>query len=101
MISSRKRKKNNTDDNTGTRTSGIIVYDINNNIVIKNLNEDNGFKLHDECYVLEAHPKLDDVILTVTNSNEVILLNFMTNQIISKFSEENYFFSSDNYSPLI
>jgi WD40 repeat protein len=106
LISSKKRKRTLNNPNEGVhagnsngeasckRSSSINIYDINRNSIINKLSEDNGFNIHDECYVLEAHPRVENLILTVNTSNEVLVVNFITNQIVSKFKEENYFFNN-------
>jgi WD40 repeat protein len=80
--------------NVYKRSSSILVYDINQNKMIRRYDSENGFNIHDECYVLESHPINEEVILTVSNCNEIILFNFLTGQILCKFKEENYFFNN-------
>jgi hypothetical protein len=98
LISSKKRKKglNNEDNNLDSqkRSSSITIFDLGKSKVVNKLSEENGFNIHDECYVLESHPQHESLLLTVTNANEVIIVNFLTNQILSKFKEENYFFNN-------
>jgi WD40 repeat protein len=101
LISSKKRKKalngnepNDSSPNCQKRSSSITIFDLSKNKVVNKLSEENGFNIHDECYVLESHPRNESLLLTVTNANEVIIVNFLTNQIISKFKEENYFFNN-------
>jgi hypothetical protein len=113
LISSKNKKKihansvnnninaNNLNNNPNTnstqlckRSSSMLIYDANKESVIKRLDEENNFNFHDEVYVLEPHPVHEEIVLTVLNTSEVILLNFMTNEILCKFTEENYFFNN-------
>ena len=85
---------NNINCQNNKRSSAMLVYDTHKEVVIKRLDEDNNFNFHDECYVLEPHPKYDDIVLTVLNTSDVIILNFLTNEVLCKFREENYFFNN-------
>lgn len=80
------------------RTSAILVYDLNSNSAIRRYDSENGFPFHDECYVLESHPVHEEIILTVTNTNEVLLFNFLSGEILCKFMEENYFFNNISHN---
>lgn len=85
---------NTNSSQSNKRSSSMLIYDANKEYVIKRLDEDNNFNFHDEVYVLEPHPIYEEIVLTVLNTSEVILLNFMTNEILCKFTEENYFFNN-------
>jgi hypothetical protein len=84
--------KNN--DYSNNRTSSILVYSKYSNSVIKRYDHKNGLAIHDECYVLEPHPENEEIILTVMNSNEIIIFNFISGNILCRFTEENYFFNN-------
>ena len=76
------------------RTSSLIVYSIHSKKIIRKYNEQNGFNCHDECFVLESHPIFENVILTISGMNHIILFNFISGTIIKQFVENNYFFTN-------
>ena len=76
------------------RTSSLIVFSIQSKKIIRKYNEQNGFNCHDECFVLESHPIFENIILTISGMNHIILFNFITGTIIKQFVENNYFFTN-------
>lgn len=76
------------------RSSAIIVYSLQNKKIIKKYNENNQFSCHDECFVLESHPMYEEIILTISGTNHIVLFNFISGQIIKQFTETNYFFTN-------
>ena len=110
IISSKPRKKyinevknnqkeiNNNQNILLRRSSSLIVYSISLNNIIKKYNELNGFHCHDECFVLESHPLNEEIILTISGTNNIVLFNFLTGEIIKEFTENNFFFSNISQS---
>ena len=85
---------NNNQENNPKRSSSLIVYSLSLNRIIKKYNELNGFHCHDECFVLESHPINEEIILTISGTNHIVLFNFLTGEIIKEFTENNFFFSN-------
>ena len=110
IISSKPRKKyinevknnqnkiDNKENIVLRRSSSLIVYSISLNNIIKKYNELNGFHCHDECFVLESHPLNEEIILTISGTNNIVLFNFLTGEIIKEFTENNFFFTNISQS---
>ncbi len=76
------------------RSSAILIFQLDCNRLIRRFDEENGFSLHDECYILESHPRKEEILLTVTSLNEIVLLDFIKGVTLKKFKEENFFFTN-------
>ena len=87
-IISSKRKFNNENKK---RSSSLFIYNTHTNKVIYRT-EDSELNIHDECYLLEAHPKLENIILTSCDVNEVMIFDIKQRKSIFKYNLKNYFF---------
>ena len=95
IISSQKKK-----DSAKKRNSSLFVYDVHKKQQLYKLNNENNLEIHDECYILEAHPEKENLVLTCCNANEVIIFDIYQKKIIFKYKIKNYFFA-DLDEPLL
>lgn len=94
IISSKKKIDNK-------RSSTLYIYDVHLKEKIMELGNNDGYEIHDECYMLEHHPTKENLILTSCSSNEVIIVDILIKKVIFKFSIKNYFFPNIDDTLLI
>ncbi|MCQ2817211.1 MAG: hypothetical protein MJ252_08105 [archaeon] len=110
IISSKQRKKgfqsknllpngligNNeyVNDHSNKRSSALLVYSLKQNQIIKKYNAEKGLSFDDQCFILDSHPKIEEIVLTISGVNNIVLFNFMTGQVLKSFKQINYFFSN-------
>lgn len=91
IISSKKKREGHSSNSRG---SSIFVYDVNKNNFLYKVGEEDGLDMHDEAYLLEAHPYDERLILTSCAIKQVLVYNIEDRAIILKYELTNYFFPS-------